>query len=336
MTLIKVDGAENTYDVYADRTGVTQVGDEITAADINQIQDNAERAIGDATGYDRVIPYAEGTQTTAKVISAPVEPAAENTAGLCVRVKMPVAFDETFYLAVSTWSAPIAAEESVTGYTPVWPAGIYTFTYDGTAWRLPLPMAAGTAYTDNRANLAITSSAQYTDNAVDAETARAQQAETALSPPQLLPGAAWDSVGGSGAYLTDSAAESDFSRLAVIGRSTQDGEPSPDTPIAIAGVQPRAVRVCRKNLANIPDKTVSNAAYVGFTDVYSKNGPGVMHMVDKSKIYTLSAYIDNTSGAADSGVKVWYTKTVLLVSLILYRVYPSLWGAKVLQPTLLI
>ena len=35
VTLIKVDGAENTYDVYADRTGVTQVGDEITAADIN-------------------------------------------------------------------------------------------------------------------------------------------------------------------------------------------------------------------------------------------------------------------------------------------------------------
>ena len=123
VTLIKVDGAENTYDVYADRTGVTQVGDEITAAALMQIQDNAEQAIGDATGYDRVIPYAEGTQTTAKVISAPVEPAAERTAGLCVRVKMPAAFDETFYLAVSTWSAPIAAEESVTGYTPVWPAG---------------------------------------------------------------------------------------------------------------------------------------------------------------------------------------------------------------------
>ena len=77
-----MDGAENTYDVYADRTGVTQVGDEITAAALMQIQDNAEQAIGDATGYDRVIPYAEGTQTTAKVISAPVEPAAERTAGL--------------------------------------------------------------------------------------------------------------------------------------------------------------------------------------------------------------------------------------------------------------
>ena len=113
---------------------------------------------------------------------------------------------------------------------------------------------------------------------------------------------------GEAVCLTDSAAESDFSRLAVIGRSTQDGEPAPDTPIAIAGVQPSSVRVCRKNLANIPDKTVSNAAYVGFSDVYSKNAPGVMHMVDKSKIYTLSAYIDNTSGAADSGVKVWYTK----------------------------
>lgn len=84
--------------------------------------------------------------------------------------------------------------------------------------------------------------------------------------------------------------------------------PSPDYPSPITGVQPSSVRVCRKNLANIPDKTVSNAVYVGFADVYSKNAPGVMHMVDKSKIYTLSAYIDNTSGAADSGVKVWYTK----------------------------
>ena len=310
VTLIKVDGAENTYDVYADRTGVTQVGDEITAAALMQIQDNAEQAIGDATGYDRVIPYAEGTQTTAKVISAPVEPAAERTAGLCVRVKMPAAFDETFYLAVSTWSAPIAAEESVTGYTPVWPAGIYTFTYNGTAWRLPLPMAAGTAYTNLRVGMAIESSAMYTDNAVDAETARAQQVETALNHTvrRSYSPALHGTASGEAVRLTDSAAESDFSRLAVIGRSTQDGEPAPDTPIAIAGVQPASVRVCRKNLANIPDKTVSNAAYVGFSDVYSKNAPGVMHMVDKSKIYTLSAYIDNTSGAADSGVKVWYTK----------------------------
>ena len=310
VTLIKVDGAENTYDVYADRTGVTQVGDEITAAALMQIQDNAEQAIGDATGYDRVIPYAEGTQTTAKVISAPVEPAAERTAGLCVRVKMPAAFDETFYLAVSTWSAPIAAEESVTGYTPVWPAGIYTFTYDGTAWRLPLPMAAGTAYTNLRVGMAIESSAMYTDNAVDAETARAQQVETALNHTvrRSYSPALHGTASGEAVRLTDSAAESDFSRLAVIGRSTQDGEPAPDTPIAIAGVQPASVRVCRKNLANIPDKTVSNAVYVGFSDVYSKNAPGVMHMVDKSKIYTLSAYIDNTSGAADSGVKVWYTK----------------------------
>ena len=284
VTLIKVDGAENTYDVYADRTGVTQVGDEITAAALMQIQDNAEQAIGDATGYDRVIPYAEGTQTTAKVISAPVEPAAERTAGLCVRVKMPAAFDETFYLAVSTWSAPIAAEESVTGYTPVWPAGIYTFTYNGTAWRLPLPMAAGTAYTDT------------------ALSDHGHAIRRRYSP------ALHGTASGEAVRLTDSAAESDFSRLAVIGRSTQDGEPAPDTPIAIAGVQPASVRVCRKNLANIPDKTVSNAAYVGFADVYSKNAPGVMHMVDKSKIYTLSAYIDNTSGAADSGVKVWYTK----------------------------
>lgn len=244
----------------------------------------AERADGMVDRYDRVIPYAEGTQTTAKVISAPVEPAAERTAGLCVRVKMPAAFDETFYLAVSTWSAPIAAEESVTGYTPVWPAGIYTFTYDGTAWRLPLPMAASTAYTD---------------------TALSDHDHTIRRrySPALHGTAAGEAV-----HITDSAAESDFSRLAVIGRSTQDGEPAPDTPIAIAGVQPASVRVCRKNLANIPDKTVSNAAYVGFSDVYSKNAPGVMHMVDKSKIYTLSAYIDNTSGAADSGVKVWYTK----------------------------
>ena len=108
VTLIKVDGTENTYDVYADRTGVTQVGDEITAAALMQIQDNAEQAIGDVTGYDRVIPYAEGTQTTAKVISAPVEPAAERTAGLCVRVKMPAAFDETCLLYTSPilWRRP--------------------------------------------------------------------------------------------------------------------------------------------------------------------------------------------------------------------------------------
>ena len=285
VTLIKVDGAENTYDVYADRTGVTQVGDEITAAALMQIQDNAEQAIGDATGYDRVIPYAEGTQTTAKVISAPVEPAAERTAGLCVRVKMPAAFDETFYLAVSTWSAPIAAEESVTGYTPVWPAGIYTFTYDGTAWRIPLPMAAGTAYTDTALS--------------DHDHTVRRRYSPALH----------GTASGEAVRLTDSAAESDFSRLAVIGRSTQDGELAPDTPIAIAGVQPASVRVCRKNLANIPDKTVTNAHWVGFNDVYPNSSPGVMHMVDKSKIYIMSAYIDNTYGSSASGLKVWYRKS---------------------------
>lgn len=284
VTLVKVDGTANTYDVYADRTGVTQVGDEITAADINQIQDNVEQAIGDATGYDRVIPYRSSVRLSPSLISAPVDPAPSQTAGLCVRIKIDASFDTSCSLGVSTWSAPIAAEESVTGYTPVWPAGIYTFTYDGTAWRLPLPMAASTAYTD---------------------TALSDHDHTIRRrySPALHGTAAGEAV-----HITDSAAESDFSRLAVIGRSTQDGEPAPDTPIAIAGVQPASVRVCRKNLANIPDKTVSNAAYVGFSDVYSKNAPGVMHMVDKSKIYTLSAYIDNTSGAADSGVKVWYTK----------------------------
>lgn len=310
VTLIKVDGAENTYDVYADRTGVTQVGDEITAAALMQIQDNAEQAIGDATGYDRVIPYRSSVRLSPYLISAPVEPAPSQTAGLCVRIKIDASFDTSCSLGVSTWSAPIAAEESVTGYTPVWPAGIYTFTYDGTAWRLPLPTAASTVYTDNRANLAITSSAQYTDNAVDAEAARAQQAETELDHTvrRSYSPALHGTASGEAVRLTDSAAESDFSRLAVIGRSTQDGEPAPDTPIAIAGVQPSSVRVCRKNLANIPDKTVTNAHWVGYNNVYPDSGPGVMHMVDKSKIYTLSAYIDNTSGAADSGVKVWYTK----------------------------
>ena len=181
VTLIKVEGTENTYDVYADRTGVTQVGDEITAADINQIQDNAEQAIGDATGYDRVIPYRSSVRLSPSLISAPVAPAPSQTAGLCVRIKIDASFDTSCSLGVSTWSAPIAAEESVTGYTPVWPAGIYTFTYDGTAWRLPLPMAAGTAYTNLRVGMAIESSAMYTDNAVEEETARAQQVETALS-----------------------------------------------------------------------------------------------------------------------------------------------------------
>ena len=284
VTLIKVDGAENTYDVYADRTGVTQVGDEITAAALMQIQDNAEQAIGDVTGYDRVIPYRSSVRLSPSLISAPVDPAPSQTAGLCVRIKIDASFDTSCSLGVSTWSAPIAAEESVTGYTPVWPAGIYTFTYDGTAWRLPLPMSAGTAYTDT------------------ALSDHDHTVRRSYSP------ALHGTASGEAVRLTDSAAESDFSRLAVIGRSTQDGEPAPDTPIAIAGVQPSSVRVCRKNLANIPDKTVSNAVYVGFSDVYSKNSPGVMHMVDKSKIYTLSAYIDNTSGAADSGVKVWYTK----------------------------
>ena len=289
VTLIKVDGAENTYDVYADRTGVTQVGDEITAAALMQIQDNAEQAIGDATGYDRVIPYAEGTQTTAKVISAPVEPAAERTAGLCVRVKMPAAFDETFYLAVSTWSAPIAAEESVTGYTPVWPAGIYTFTYDGTAWRLPLPMAASTAYTD---------------------TALSDHDHTIRRrySPALHGTAAGEAV-----HITDSAAESDFSRLAVIGRSTQDGEPAPDTPIAIAGVQPASVRVCGKNLAdesmakwaNIsgnPPALLAKSAAVGSTLTITSTeyrGIGVSVPVAPSAKYTVRmdgiAYAGNGS-----------------------------------------
>ena len=34
-----------------------------------------------------------------------------------------------------------------------------------------------------------------------------------------------------------------------------------------------------------------------------------MHMVDKSKIYIMSAYIDNTYGSSASGLKVWYRKS---------------------------
>lgn len=96
----------------------------------------------------------------------------------------------------------------------------------------------------------------------------------------------------------------------IYGKTTErgDGDKSPDNPYSLSGAEPTKVTVCGKNLANIPDKTVTNAHWVGYNNVYPDSGPGVMHMVDKSKIYTLSAYIDNTSGAADSGVKVWYTK----------------------------
>ena len=217
----------------------------------------AERADGMVDRYDRVIPYVEATTINPSgVIVALLEPTPEKTAGLCVRVKVPSAFDMSNSLTVAggdnPWAASIAADESVTGYTPSWPAGIYTFTYDGTVWRLPLPMAAGTAYTDNRADQAVTSSAQYTDKTVGAETARARQAETALTHElrRSYSPALHGTASGEGARLTDSAAESDFSRLAAAGRTTQDGTPSPDAPVDIAGAQPAAVRVCGRNLAD--------------------------------------------------------------------------------------
>lgn len=286
VTLVKVEGSSNTYDVYPDRTGVTQAGDEITAAALMQMQDNVEEAIGKAGGYDRVIPYKEGTHVALKVISAPVEPAPAQTAGLCVRVKMPIVFDETFLLSVSSWAAAITAEESVTGYTPVWPAGIYTFTYDGTAWRLPLPTAAGTAYTDLRTDLAITSSAQYTDNAVDTETIRAQQAETTLNHAvrRGYSPALHGTVSGEAVRIADSAAESDFSRLAALGKSQQ------------------IVTEQGKNLAEISDLTFTNQTVNGYSGV---SGQNLLPILDMVKTYTYSAYIDNTLGAAIPYITFW-------------------------------
>ena len=49
VTLVKVDGTANTYDVYPDLTGVTQTGDEITAAALMQMQDNIALAITQLT-----------------------------------------------------------------------------------------------------------------------------------------------------------------------------------------------------------------------------------------------------------------------------------------------
>lgn len=243
---------------YADTAAAQAITATNTAnAAANAANAAAERADGMVDRYDRVIPYVEATTINSSgVIVALLEPTPEKTAGLCVRVKVPSAFDMSNSLTVAggdnPWAASIAADESVTGYTPSWPAGIYTFTYDGTVWRLPLPLAAGTAYTDNRADQAITSSAQYTDNTVGAETARARQAETALAHEQRrsYSPALHGTASGEAARLTDSAVESDFSRLAVAGRTTQDGTPSPDAPVDVAGVQPSAVRVCGRNLAD--------------------------------------------------------------------------------------
>ena len=52
VTLVKVDGTANTYDVYPDLTGVTQTGDEITAAALMQMQDNIAAAIMHLTAND--------------------------------------------------------------------------------------------------------------------------------------------------------------------------------------------------------------------------------------------------------------------------------------------
>lgn len=45
VTLVKVEGAADLYDVFPDRTGVTQEGDEITAAALMQMQENIALAI---------------------------------------------------------------------------------------------------------------------------------------------------------------------------------------------------------------------------------------------------------------------------------------------------
>ncbi|HJD22838.1 MAG TPA: hypothetical protein H9694_01700 [Firmicutes bacterium] len=107
----------------------------------------AQQVNGIIGQYDRLIPYVPGTvQGTA--ITASLSPQPEQEEGLCVRVKVPSAFTPGYTLSVSDWSAPVAPQTALAGVSVSWPAGIYTFVYDGAAWRVQPSGVENQAYTD--------------------------------------------------------------------------------------------------------------------------------------------------------------------------------------------
>ncbi len=117
------------------------------SAAAQQANTAAQQVNGIIGQYDRLIPYVPGTvQGTA--ITASLSPQPEQEEGLCVRVKVPSAFTPGYTLSVSDWSAPVAPQTALAGVSVSWPAGIYTFVYDGAAWRVQPSGVENQAYTD--------------------------------------------------------------------------------------------------------------------------------------------------------------------------------------------
>ena len=117
------------------------------SAAAQQANTAAQQVNGIIGQYDRLIPFVQGAvQGTA--ITASLSPQPEQEEGLCVRMKVPSAFTPGYTLSVSDWSAPVAPQTALAGVSVSWPTGIYTFVYDGAAWRVQPSGVENQAYTD--------------------------------------------------------------------------------------------------------------------------------------------------------------------------------------------
>lgn len=107
------------------------------------------------------------------------------------------------------------------------------------------------------------------------------------------------------------ASEYPLQNLKLFGKSTQDGTPTPDAPIAIVSVENPMVAVFGKNLFNLPqmiEKPTSNYNYDLFTNTAGQSTPvpveklSLLPYVEAGKTYFFSCEIPELAVAA--GVKV--------------------------------
>ena len=98
--------------------------------------------------YTKVIPYFSNAQAGSGYITITPDIPVPQTVGVSIRARIQSSFTPGWVLSVGSWSAAVYPHTGAVGTLPgvTWPAGIYTFTYNGSTWEVSPTVAEAVEY----------------------------------------------------------------------------------------------------------------------------------------------------------------------------------------------
>lgn len=98
--------------------------------------------------YTKVIPYFSNAQAGSGCITITPDIPVPQTVGVSIRARIQSSFTPGWVLSVGSWSAAVYPHTGAVGTLPgvTWPAGIYTFTYNGSTWEVSPTVAEAVEY----------------------------------------------------------------------------------------------------------------------------------------------------------------------------------------------